>query len=128
MDPLKNIHFYYIRRENGQPIATVCFGLGRDDTKYTWSRGIAICSDKDRFDKKAGKSVAVGRARRANGTYSNSKPVAEPLYGKNGTRPVACEFIQCARRYGLQDVQFKSEFNVTLTDFEKNMLEKGEEA
>ena len=128
MDPLKNIHFYYIRRENGQPMATGCFGLGRDDTKYTWSRGVSICSEKDRFDKKAGKAVAIGRARRANGTYKNSSPVAEPLPGKNTSRPIAHEFLQCARRYGLQDIGFKSEFNVTLTDFEKGMLDKEEEA
>ena len=127
MDTIKNVHFYYVRRDNGQPMATVCFarGVGSDE-KYTWSRGIAICSDKDRFDKKRGKAVAIARVRRANGTWKKSMLLAEPLPGKGECNQIAIEFIKLANNYGLTNAKYKSEFNVELTPFEKHMLEDEE--
>ena len=53
--------FYYLRDLEGKPRVTVCLLQNND----TLSRGIAICSEKDHFNKAIGRMIAHGRAKRA---------------------------------------------------------------
>jgi hypothetical protein len=129
MDNLKNVRVYYIhdKNANNHIVGTVCFAQGLDDNKYTWSRGIAICSSKDAFDKKKGRAVALGRCRRAMGTWKSSMPVMEPFKRNGLIRADAVNFRNVANDdYGL-DVAFKSQYNVELTPYERRMIEKPEE-
>lgn len=110
-------YIYYIKDDSGRTLGTVCLILGQDGK---WNRGVAVCSDKDRFDKRQGRSVAIGRARRANGSKKSSLPVLKEL--DNGIlRDAALRFYGAAlKNYGL-DLGFKSSHNAALTDFEKSL-------
>ena len=57
---LKEVTYYLPREEKRKQIAVV---LVSDDKKL--SRGVAICSKKDQFNKKLGRSIALGRAMKA---------------------------------------------------------------
>lgn len=57
---VKEITYYLPREEKRKQIAVV---LVIDDNKI--SRGIAICSKKDQFNKKLGRSIALGRSIKA---------------------------------------------------------------
>ena len=53
--------FYYLRDRDGKPRVTVCLIKSNE----TLARGIAICSEKDHFNKAVGRAIAFGRAQRA---------------------------------------------------------------
>lgn len=129
MHDLRNMRVYYIhaKNRNNQIIGTVCIAQGTGECKDTWSRGIAICSDQDTFDKKRGRAVAIGRCRRANGSWKTSMPIRIPFRRNGVLRPISTEFLTAAFDYGLKP-ECKSEFNVELTDYERRMVEKPEDA
>lgn len=66
-------HFYYLTKkdlgEESNKKITVCLILGdKNDGKFEnhiFSRGVAICSEKDNFSKKIGRKIAQGRAWKA---------------------------------------------------------------
>jgi hypothetical protein len=60
MDSSDKSTFYYLRRKDNSPFATVCLIKYKD----WYSRGMAICSLSDHFDKRVGKQVAEIRAKR----------------------------------------------------------------
>ena len=129
MDNLKNVRVYYIhdKNDNNHIVGTVCFAQGLNDNKYTWSRGIAICSGMDTFDKKKGRAIALGRCRKANGTWKSSMPVLEPFKRNGIVRTAAGRFRTVASTdYGLE-ADYKVQYNVELTPFERRMIEKPEE-
>lgn len=43
--------------------ATVCLLV--NPATGEWARGVAVCSDKDNFDSKIGRAIALGRAKKA---------------------------------------------------------------
>ncbi len=64
--------YYYIRFQR-IPAITVCILV---DGKSV-SRGVAACSMSDNPCKKEGRRIALNRARKANGTHENDKPLKE---------------------------------------------------
>ena len=53
--------FYYHRDETGKPKSTICL-----ISENGWlARGVAICSDRDNFNRKVGRAIAMGRAAKA---------------------------------------------------------------
>ena len=57
-------YFYYLRNAVSEKVFTVCLMARMSDTLEI-SRGVAVCSKLDQFNKKVGRSVAQGRARKA---------------------------------------------------------------
>lgn len=110
--------FYYVRSaRNNAPVVTVC--LVSDGTNT--ARGISICSMRDVVCKKEGRKVALAYAKKALGTKRNTgsinrdEAVMSLIYHKCNEAVLA-----------LSPVGYhKSEFNPTLTDYEKGLIEKG---
>ena len=119
------MRFYHIHdKDNGNAIVgTVCLVKGNAMNKYTWSRGISICSMDDRFEKRKGRAIALARARRANGTWKDSDPILVPFKRNWNVRDAARRFKTAAQKYyGLYSVA-KSAYNVVPTEYENSMLE-----
>jgi hypothetical protein len=63
--------FYYIRDEQKRPVITVCLAIAdRSEGGQRWdsahiTRGMALCSKKDTPNKRVGRALAWGRARKA---------------------------------------------------------------
>jgi hypothetical protein len=66
-------YFYYIRNSIGQKIFTVCLLVRMND--FVIGRGVAVCSSLDQFDKKIGRAIAQGRARKAFEENSTGRPM-----------------------------------------------------
>jgi hypothetical protein len=61
MDIPAGARIYYIRRKKtGQAIACVCVGAA-DQVGSCFARGISICSRKDSFERKTGRTIAIHR-------------------------------------------------------------------
>jgi hypothetical protein len=98
--------FYYIRDYQKRPVITVCLirfnGI--------WSRGVAICSDKDMPSKKEGRMKAFGRAEKATRNQEHSELIGNCIF--MWIFLLGAEFIR------------KSEWNAILTVFEQRLVEK----
>lgn len=62
-------YFYFLRDKNNHPVITVCLIKYKD----WFSRGLAICSKKDNFDKGDGKSIAWWRAQKGLSILKNAE-------------------------------------------------------
>ena len=79
----QNIIFYYLKNQNKQKVITVCL------IKYKewFSRGIAICSIADQFDRYEGRGWARFRASKGIQILMNSeKPLTEKQIKQNRQR------------------------------------------
>ena len=101
--------YYYLRhKETNHPVVTVCL----IQTNQYLSRGVAICSPKDQFNKEVGRKKARGRAIKA------IRALKTDYFGiiirLEAMRQVwACDYPLFVS---------KSEFNPDLTDFERRIL------
>jgi len=64
IDPKQDIKFYYRRMINGAVITACAIRLpwqtmGAQDA---YARGLAVCTPQDQFNKKLGRTIAMGRA------------------------------------------------------------------
>ena len=116
--------FYYLRDEKSRPIITVCIIKGTKLPKLQHrdliARGVAICSVKNP-KKKIGRDIAEGRAEKAWETEScddiiNRRRAMDVLYSVIDTSDHDYAFL------------FKSEIYPYLSDFEKEILDKPENA
>lgn len=57
------VHYFYERDEKNRPVKTRC--VLYEPGSNLVSFGQAVCSDKDNPNKKIGRSIAVGRAKKA---------------------------------------------------------------
>jgi hypothetical protein len=58
---MERIYFYYERDEQNRPIKTNCLLIANGDI----CKGIAICSKRDNPNKKTGRNIAYGLAKKA---------------------------------------------------------------
>ena len=100
----KNVHIYYIRDSAGRPETTVAIGWEKVGKKTLYSRGLAVCSLEDQFNKRRGQDIAIGRMTKAQVNKESSLPMRD--LGDVGT------------------TLFKSAYNIDLTEDEKRMLTK----
>lgn len=119
--------FYYLRKysaadDNLHPFACVCI-LKSDDGKI--SRGISICSPKDVFSKRIGRSKAFGYA---------LKGMKENVYKRNSTYAYRIhedisdvEYFSDEKHYPQSLLLFDGEtyvdVDLPLTKFEKSLLD-----
>jgi hypothetical protein len=104
-------YFYFERDKDNNPVITVC--LIEFDGVY--SRGWSICSLKETPVKKDGKRRALARASAANFSKKNSMPVS---------RVEATDVLR--RVISVMDPDFKSEYNVELTEKELAIVSHGD--
>ena len=112
-------YFYYLREEGRHIFGGVCL---KKDAEGVWSRGISLCSNKDRLDKDMAKKCARSRATTASMKKESDLPV----------NPDSCETSNKLYRYytqffssvpgKCQVVAYKSEYGVKLLDIEKRMV------
>jgi len=107
-------YFYYYRDKNKAPRITVCLLI----TDKGISRGVAICSKKDRPNKSLGRSIAYGRAKKAQDCYYHYKggvilrgEVVDLIEHCNATDILSHKSVQ------LHDRRL-------LTDYEKKIVKK----
>jgi len=98
------------------PIATVAIGPSTEEGKIV--RGISICSDKDQWDRREGRKLAVSRCRRALGLKKTTQLV------KDGHDPAPKYlYIHYGSDYGDYDgAIYKSAYNVEPTEKEARIL------
>ena len=102
-------YFYYHRDNNRAPLVTVCLIKWRTVV----CRGVAICSPLDNPEKQEGRNRAEGRALTA---YKRKKTTEEIL------RDEAVNVLNNASVPW--DLSFKSEYNPSPTDFERQLIAK----
>ena len=105
---------YYIRNKKKMPVVTVCLIKHGNDI----SRGISICSKKDKVIKARGRNIAIGRAEKA---IINKESTEETI--RMEVEQIEEEMLNCVQ-YSYFDFyyQYKSCFNPTLTDYEKKLI------
>ena len=105
----EKVIFYYIRDYQKRPVITVCLirfnGI--------WSRGVAICSDKDQPVKKEGRMKAFGRAQKATCNQNTVDPVRTP----KSSLPMLPHWDLCK-------FAFKSDYDTNLMPFEQRLVDK----
>ncbi|MHA1408524.1 MAG: hypothetical protein ACTSSG_14255 [Candidatus Heimdallarchaeaceae archaeon] len=94
--------YYYIRDEKNRPMITVCL---LEETNYynltkKYTRGVALCSEKDIPCKKVGRKIAKQRA-----SYALEN-----------------EFNSCATKENITLFHFKSCYIPALTEYENKLL------
>lgn len=103
------VKYYYLRDENGHPRVTVC--LLKASIGGMFHRGLALCSYSEKvIDKKLGRKLAYKRAVKAMMSKRNQLPIKSP----NGIGIVGDFFIY----------DFKSQYNVELTEFEQKLTKE----
>jgi len=119
---------YYIRDDENKPYACVAI-IPLDFQEGKVCRGIAICSDKDQWNKRGARGRAVSRAIKAHADGKHS------LQCRNAKRPVISDFLHNhgqefsvpvpTHMHGPTDVMavFKSAHNVAVTEREKRLME-----
>lgn len=55
---MKEVNYYYLKYENGQPYGCVAF---RENEDGTVNRGVSLCSETDSFKKMIGRGLALKR-------------------------------------------------------------------
>ena len=115
-------YYYYFRDMENKPIITVCL-LVPDHYLLPICRGVAICSRLDQPNKKVGRSIALGRARKAflgrTNTCLVSRKECLNIYDRAYLFDPAHNYYSIAYRF-----LYKSECNVTLTDFERKLINR----
>jgi len=108
--------FYYYRDNFNSPRISVC--VINDPKTKMFHRGISLCSFLDHVDKEEGRDIAEDRAIRAIKFKSNSESISR--------REAEDIILSIGQEYNEsvfpQNLNFKSEYNVTLTDFEKKLF------
>ena len=104
--------FYYIRDEEERPIITVC--IYKNIFLGTVSKGTAICSEQDIPNKKIGRAIAGGRAKKAALNLGSSglvkrNDVADELHA-HFSMPMGRIYKSC--------------FNPELTEYEEKLISK----
>lgn len=119
---------YYHRTDDGKPTVSVC--LIRNNATGSFSRGVAICSDKDAVIKSKGRKIARNRAYAADkeGTYIDQLTInrgeaklwlskvgltPEDLYNSKGVYEVKLSPFEVRLVYGVTKSVF-SESNSSL--------------
>jgi len=127
----ENVYFYYVRDDKGNPFSCICFGKdlhpvetlvigGGTECEFKWSRGVSICSKPDLFTKTAARGRAYQRFNMANRDEKTRFPIAKrehflPPY------PEVDAFIDSDI---VGEIDFKSEYDVALTEFEERLTHK----
>lgn len=123
-------------------LAYAPFGAGGDQTGATvviawdrttgvYARGVSLYSPAEwdqgvPFDPEKGKGIALARALKALGTKKNADPLIEPILNrKTGfkyVRDIAIEFKDEWDSFNSTKIDFKSEYDIDLTDQESEMV------
>lgn len=102
-----------------------------DRTTGIYSRGISLYSPSEwdlgvPFNPEKGMSIARARALKALGTNTNSDPLLEPILnrktGLKYVRDIAIEFKNEWEFVNSTEIDFKSEYDIDLTDQESEMV------
>lgn len=125
MNTARDEHVYYIRTCKGcPPIATVA--VGREWGTGIWSRGVALCSYDETFNRREGRHLALARLDRAIGSKRDEFPIGLIRTTRNGViiRPIGVDVQELWRRKFHADIEFKSEYNVDPTEFELYIFDR----
>lgn len=97
-----------------QGTTAVCLLLQGDDRQLV-ARGISICSNRDNFNKRLGRNIALGRALLAYFNGHDSMPIMPSRF----TTQEYTKYVTLMKIY-----QYKSTYMPTLIDIERKMLWK----
>lgn len=100
--------FYYNRDHRGKLQSTMCVIYENGWT----ARGVAVCSDKDNFSRKIGRTIAYGRAVKALRDMRSSGAI-------NYNRKCGSDILI---KLPIDVASWKSVYNPYLTDLEKRLL------
>jgi len=74
-DKLQEVYYYLRGVLNNHPRVTVCLLISFFDGVVVEARGVAICSVRDNFCKKTGRSIALDRAQHALCAHDEDLPI-----------------------------------------------------
>lgn len=103
--------FYYAHNKKNSPVVTVCLL----EDKGEISRGVAVCSPRERAVKSFGRQFAFNRAQEAMATKATTMLVRSPV-----ALSVVFEVIR--RQKSLYFFAYKSEYNPKLNPYEVKLL------
>ena len=111
-------HPYYVKSGLDETFAAIVF-TAADDGKV--HRGIALCSDKDQFNKKLGRKIAHNRCVKA-------AKLGYSAYPMNPGERLSADLFVALTDGAFTDpdhqMVYKAAFNVDPTEFEKNIIDR----
>ncbi|MFC1454131.1 hypothetical protein ACFLQL_03025 [Verrucomicrobiota bacterium] len=115
------LFYYYLRnRDNWQPFGCVCFGAIVDEG-HRFCRGISLCSYKDQFVKRTARNMARGRLLSAI-KHKKSTEMINYNY-ENRVHDALAKLTSCNDLVPITGLLlYKSDYNVTLTPFESEII------
>ena len=107
------------------PVACIVYAW---DDEGNVARGVAICSEADNWNRKAGRERATARARKALGTKKSSMPIGMPVTdaATKLVRQVGMNFLYLWQdRFGVDSSLpgFKASYNPKMNDFEEKLVQ-----
>jgi hypothetical protein len=117
------VYFYYIRNAQNKPVITVCIL----EYSNVYCRGVAICSTKEAANKKIGRTIAFGRAFNSliNSCDIDYINIDTPSVFNN-LKDLFSDDNQSIRDF-IDNVVYKSMYDIEFTELEKNLLCKKKE-
>lgn len=124
-------YYYYLRDEDNHPRITICLIRPACGFGDKYHRGISMCSySEKKIDKAYGRKKAYSRAVHALNTGKDSMPVASfkavdiiMRANKSLSSETRKKFpIRIFANSSFGNGSFKSQYNVTLTSFEKKLV------
>lgn len=124
---VEKVQHYYVRNAENHPFGVVALYQQKDEEtgNMIYSRGISICHENDRFDKKVGKKRAFSMLKRAVGMKVSSCPI---IHLANMSFPTGNinEFMISNQTQGIKasdlGIIYAAGYNIKLTFFEAKML------
>lgn len=116
-------YYYYLRDKDNHPRITICLIRPACGFGDKYHRGISMCSySEKKIDKAYGRKKAYSRAVHAHSTGVDSLPTK-----RDEAVDIMCSCTCTSYTFEVQDIwvdelRFKSQYNVTLTSFEKKLV------
>lgn len=136
IDSTKDSIFFHSKESVNHPFAVVAVGKTANNDPTSYCRGIALCSLSEPFNRKIGIELALKRMLNAVQIQMSTDPIREdtckqyhviqvfnnhPLH--NVMQEVHCELIN-RKAYTCTPIEYKSGFNIELSEFEQKMMNK----
>lgn len=121
----REIYWYYLRTADHHPYGTVALYKEKTNEKWTYHRGIAFCSENDRFEKRTGRNMAIGRLMKAIKNATSSMP---SYYQKAVSLPSTERFYNSNEELLDLDYCYLSEYDCkNISEFEMRIMFRPDE-
>jgi len=113
----KNVEVYYLRDTNRENRPVVTVAVCKTD-EGVYARGVSICSSNDPVAKTTGRSIALGRLKKAIARKTNFDPINHQT---DNIKQITS--LKLDKEVNLEEFKYKAAYNTELISFEKKLLE-----